>query len=216
MKKISLLAIVMFLGTLCSFAQNVNDVFNYKSEDQFVWLGVDFSHMKMIGDFAQFESAGEKTPEQIRDDYFPGWNMLLLNEAEKYDFKSIFRRKSMFISVEEIMEKNSLADVSEMFSYNAPNYTKENIQKFVNELKLEGKEGVGVLLVAECLNKVKAEGVFHVVAVNMKTKEVLFSERLTGAARGFGLKNYWAGSMYKVISIAKGQFPKWRKQHIVD
>ena len=77
----------------------------------------------------------------------------------------------------------------------------------------EGKKGVGVFFLAESLNKNTREGCFHFIAMDMKTKELLIHERLLGKPKGFGLRNYWAGSIYSVIKkIKKKRYKVWMKQ----
>jgi hypothetical protein len=44
----------------------------------------------------------------------------------------------------------------------------------------------------------------------MKTKELLIHERLKEKPSGFGLRNYWAGSIYRVIKeIKKNCYNVW-------
>jgi hypothetical protein len=66
----------------------------------------------------------------------------------------------------------------------------------------------------ESLNKLIEEGSFWVTFVNMGTKEVLFTERLTAPPSGFGMRNFWAGSVNGVLAkIKKKEFENWRKKH---
>ena len=48
----------------------------------------------------------------------------------------------------------------------------------------------------------------------MGSKEVLFTERLTAPPSGFGMRNFWAGSVNGVLAkIKKKEFENWRKKH---
>jgi hypothetical protein len=82
----------------------------------------------------------------------------------------------------------------------------------VNQYNLEGRDGIGVVFIAESLNKSYKEAYFHFVAINMKTGEVLFHQRLRGEPSGFGLRNYWANSVYRVINDIKlYYYVRWKE-----
>ena len=100
-----------------------------------------------------------------------------------------------------------------MESYNTPNYSKKDIETFVSLYDTKEKSGIGILFLAESLNKSMKEAYYHFVAIDMKTKEILFHERLRGKPKGFGLRNYWAGSIYSVIKEIKNEWYKvWINQ----
>lgn len=211
MKKLIIL-IVSLLSVVFAHSQTTRDLFS-PADVQISWLGVDFSHVKLIGDFSQFGGAGEKDPVQIRDEYFPAWNRLFLNEPDKYDIKGMLRNDNIVYDIDMIFEINSIAPTGDMISYNAPDYSVDDIEAFVSVYDTEDKGGIGVLFLAECLNKIKKEAYFHFVAISMKTKEILLHERFIEKPRGFGLRNYWAGAIYKVIKEIKNKrYETWEKQ----
>lgn len=211
MKKLVLVFGLLFLA-LGSKAQTASDLFR-QNDIPVSWLGIDFSHVKLIGNFAEFFNAGEKSSQQIRDFYFPRWNMIILTEPEKYDIKGMLRKSEVYYDIEMIEEVNAQAPLEEMESYNTLKLTDDNVQDFINQYNLEGKEGIGVLFIAECLNKNAAEAWFHFVAINMKTKKVLLHERLRGEPEGFGLRNYWANSVYRIINDIKYfYFMDWKRK----
>jgi hypothetical protein len=50
--------------------------------------------------------------------------------------------------------------------------------------------------------------------INMDSKEVLFSERMADACPRFGMRNFWAGCVYGIITkMEKKEFEMWRKKH---
>lgn len=210
MKKLVLIALLA-VSTPKGYTQTVEDIFN-PNDIKVSWLGIDFSHVKLIGDFSQFFGAGLKSTNQIKDEYFVGWNTIIMNEPKKYDIKSMLRKGDIFYDVDMIMGLNAKAPLETIESYNTPKYTKENIKGFVDAYNLESKEGLGVLFIAECLNKNAAEGIFHFLIINMKTKEILVEKRMSSVPSGFGLRNYWAASIYKIIKdIKDNQYPTWKK-----
>ena len=196
-----------------SHAQTAAQLFK-SSDVRVTWLGVDFSNVRLVGDFSQFHGAGWKSPNQLRDQYFPSWNWLIMREPRKYDVKGMMRKPDMAFDLDMIMERNAKAKLEDMETYTAPVYTKEQIEGFVADYKLKGKEGIGIVLIAECLNKMGEEAYYHFVAFNMKTKQVLVHERIRSEPMGFGLKNYWAGSIARAIKdIRNIYYPRWRDKY---
>ena len=208
-----LLFITLTLFTVQIQAQEAKDLFRV-SEYKISWLGIDFSHVKLIGGFTQFSGAGKQSVVDVRDDFFPSWNNLVLAEPDKYDLKGMLRKGDVFFDIGMIMNINSNCAVEEMEDYNTPNYTIENIEQFVNLYPIENKAGIGVLMIAESLNKNAQEAHFHFVVINMSTKEILIHERLRGEPTGFGLKNYWAGSIYRIMKdIRDSHYQKWKSKY---
>ena len=211
MKRIAVVLILLNVFTASS--QKVDDLFQL-SDVKISWLGIDFSHVKLIGDFAQFFKAGEKSPLEIRNNYFPAWNEIILKEQDKYDLTGMLRKDSIYFDLEMIMKKNGETPLEILEAYDSPNYTMDDIKSFVNEYKLVNTEGIGIIFIAESMDKYKEEAYFHFVAIDLKTKTILLHERLRGEPSGFGLRNYWAGAIHEVIcDIEKKYYRKWKRQY---
>jgi len=211
MKKLYLLFLLLPC-TVYGYSQSVEDIFQ-QSDVKVSWLGVDFSHVKLIGNFAEFFEAGEKSSWQIRDIYFPSWNGIILSEPDKYDIRGMLRKPNIWYDIDMIGEINAQANVDDMESYNNYKFTDDDIQSFVSQYNLKDKEGIGVLFIAECLNKNALEAYYHFVAISMPTGDILFHERLRGEPNGFGLRNYWANSIYHVIkNIRDYYYFNWKER----
>lgn len=196
-----------------SFSQTPSDVFNPGSQS-FYWLGIDFSHVKTIGDFTQFGEAGAVDAYQIKTQYFPSWNNLVLSEPEKFDIKGMFKLDNLENDIEMIAKINAETNTSEMQASSSPNYTEDNIKSFVSSYNTSGKSGIGLVFIAEALDKNTPEGWFHVVAINMGTKDVLVWERVKAKPAGFGVRNYWAGAVAAIIKEAKKSYYKsWKAKY---
>jgi hypothetical protein len=207
MKKLMILFVMLSQSVFC---QQASDLF--KSTDiQYTWLGIDYSHVKLIGEFTEISSAGEKTAVQIKKTYFPAWNNLIVNEPKKYDIAGMLRKEKIGYDIDMINEINEKTAVEEMETTKTPEYTKDDIEKFVKGYNPKQKNGIGLLFVAETLNKAKEEAYYHFVAIDLKTNKVLIHDRLRGQPGGFGLRNYWAGSVYNVIKdINKSRYKAWK------
>ena len=199
-------------------SQEAKDLFR-ASDVQFYWLGVDFSHVKLIGDFAEFISAGDKNAVEIRNRYFPKWNNLILAEPSKYDIKGMLRKGELVYEIGMISNLNANAPIEDMEAYNNPKYSRDDIAKWVEsypteEVSVSTNKAIGIVFIAEALNKSSVEAYYHFVAMNLNTKEILIHDRLRGEPAGFGLRNYWAGSIYKVIKIIeKTKYKSWKAKY---
>jgi hypothetical protein len=204
----------LFMAIATSHGQTIEDLFR-KSDVEITWLGVDFSHVKLIGDFSQFAGVGEKSDRQIKRVYFPAWNHLILDEPEKYDIKGMMRKEEINIDIEMIMAINSKTDVSKLESYNAPRYTSDSIARFVSDYDLPQKTGISLVMIASSLNKGSEVAYFHFVAIRNSDKKILLQEKLKGKPGGIGLKNYWAGSIARIIiDIKENKYKKWKAEYL--
>jgi hypothetical protein len=213
MKKTLLLSLVLLISTFSVQGQNISDLFS-KSDTKIYWLGIDFSHVKLIGDFTQFAEAGSVGAVTIKNKYFSGWNDLILNESKKYDIVGMFRKPNIYFQTNGISTINSNSETESMEADTEPNYKKEDIQSFIKSYDFGAKDGIGLLFVAESLNKRTESGKYHFVAINLTNNEILLHDVFVGKAGGFGLRNYWARSYYEVINEIRDQkYKAWKKTH---
>lgn len=193
-------------------AQTVKDIFS-SNDIQFSWLGIDYSHVKLIGDFSQYGGAGQKNAIQVRDTYFASWNQLVLNEPQKFDIKGMVN-KDIYNDIDMVKALNAKTDPDKMEAANPPAYTSDDIKNFVKSYSVEDKKGIGIVFIAECLNKGLDEAFYHVVFISMPSKEVLLSEKILGKPAGVGLRNFWAGSVFNVIKKIKTEYYRsWKSKY---
>ena len=199
MKKI-ILFLVLLPASVAVHAQTAKDIFT-TTNYTYTWLGIDYSQVKLIGDFSQFQEVGGVSPARLKNTYFPAWNNLVLNERTKYD-------------ITEVTTKNAEAPLEELEAVNAPFFNEEKIKSIVNGYSFKDKSGVGILFVAESLSKSSEEAYYHVVLINLSTKEILIQDRLKGEPGGIGLRNYWASTVYRAMqSIEKTQYKAWKSKY---
>lgn len=212
MSKLFSLIILCLFVQISLYGQDLSDLFK-KSDTKITYLGIDYSHVKLIGTFSQFAEAGETGPILIKNKYFDGWNDLVLREQAKYDVKGIFRKENIDFQISDIHDQNMKAITEEMESSKTPNYTEDQIKNFVKEIKFSTKEGFGVMFLCESLNKNQNVGIFHFVIINLNTNEVLLQSKLEGKAAGIGLRNFWAKPIFEVIvQLRDKKYKEWKKQ----
>jgi hypothetical protein len=207
------LGLALISLSLPTFSQSASDVFS-KSDQQFYWLGIDFSHVKLIGAFNQFSDAGTISASEIKDKFFPAWNDLVLNERTKYDFAGMFRKSNMLVDTYAVERANDEANVDDMESQNQYTHTDAEIQSFVSKYDIKSMKGIGILFFADFLDKSTDVAQYHVLAIDLQTKKVLLNETLRGKPGGFGLRNYWARSFYEVMNqVREDKYPLWKKKY---
>ncbi len=213
MKKSILLFLALFHLITTGYSQTIKDLF-IKSPTPIYWLGIDFSHVKLIGEFSQFSEWGEAGAGIIKNKYFPAWNELIIKEYTKYDVGTMLRKENISLKIKTITAINENAPIEEMEDLSDPDYTDADIRAWVSGYNFDVKEGIGILFLAESLNKLREYGKYHVLAINMSTKEVLLHEVIKGKSGGFGLRNYWARSFCEVMNeIRDYRYRDWKKKY---
>ncbi|ATL47591.1 hypothetical protein COR50_10665 [Chitinophaga caeni] len=174
------------------------------------WIGVDYSQAKLIND-------GTRNADDFVDKYFQQINELVINEPKNYKVIEAFGQSELDADLSYVNKVNAKADPAKLHSSNLKDYsrfTEADIQKAVKEFNFNGKKGYGVVFIVEAMNKTGKKTSVWVTGVDMGSKKVLFTERMLGDARGFGNRNYWAGSIADILKdINKKQFKAWRSKY---
>ena len=192
-------------------AQKSTSVFEAKT---LTWYGLDFSHAKMVGQFAQFKDAGQKGGESIKNTYFNAWNNVIKAEPDKYELNKFLHTDKVNLELEKVNNINSKVDDSQLMSMQATEnkFSSEQIQKMIRKYANTG-QGIGVVFLVEKFDKFENQGYVQVVYFDEKNGEVLFSDRLNGKSGGFGIKNYWIKSIYNIFKdIENSKWRKWKKK----
>jgi hypothetical protein len=204
--------IVSLLTIFSGFSQTVKDIFNPST--QITWFGIDYSHSKIIGSVGSFGGKSPISAQELRDNYYPAWNHLILDEPEKFNLQRMIHRSSVTKDLTVIKHLNAVTSLDSIEAPVTPYYTPTEIQHFISTYPIEGKTGIGLVFITESMNKISDEAIYHVVFFNIQTKEILLQERLKGASGGIGLRNYWANSYAKVMGyIREDAYYKWQKQY---
>ena len=201
------------LAFICSSqAQTIQDIFN--PNIPVTWFGIDYSHVKIVGTINEFGGKTPVTSTELHDKYYGEWNQLILDEPEKYNIAKMIRRPGVVKDIKMITALNAASSMDSIEAAATPYYTREQIQEFVSAYPIENKKGIGLVFIAECMNKSYGGAYYHVVFFKMDTKEILLQDRMQGTVMGVGLRNYWAGSYLSVIDYVKDdRFPQWKKRY---
>jgi hypothetical protein len=183
MKKIFALAIAMLSLSALHAQPNVGYTVN--------WYGVDFSKAKA---FAASEAGWEFK------DAFDRINTLVIAEWNKYNPGRFLDKDIAIRDISPTSRVNRDMDSAEITSTSSGYYiSKDEVAEMVKLYQLKETEGTGLVVIGELLDKSTYMGTFIVVYFDIATREVLHGEGMTGKAHGFGLRNYWAGSLLEAM-----------------
>lgn len=195
MKKI-ILAVAFFLLPGFAFTQGADMVRNSSSV---TWFGLDYSEAYFIG------SEGFTDPGQIKDRYFKSWNHLIQQEPEKYTIGKFYRKSNVEYDLSAVMKRNEGVDIYKRIvddHSQAVKLNEEKIREMISEYEYDyGDQGLGLVFIVESYDKVLVKATYWVTFFDMSTREVLQTRRMTAEPGGFGIRNYWASTYYKVMKL---------------
>jgi hypothetical protein len=171
-----------------SFSQEYQKVSDIK---KVIWLGVDFTAAKF--------TLVTEDPAVIVNQYLKAINVLIISEREKFNIRSLFKVDEVSNNIELVIAFNQQIDPSALVIYDDYKLDMDQVKDVIKKYDVEDKSGVGLIFVAENLNKVSQTGSYYVCFFDLSTKEIIDCKRMTGAVSGIGFRNYWACSIYNVM-----------------
>ncbi len=183
------LILFLFLSTsLFCFGQGKSAL---KDVQSIKFYGVDYSQVKVFG--------ADESPLRFKD-AFRRINELFITEAKKYNVGKQLRKEVTEISLDAVNQVNRNISESELMTTKTEySLNKEQIKAAIEALPIQKTTGVGMVFVAQFLDKSKNRGTYKVVFFNTETKEIIEEWITEGKAGGFGLRNYWAGSIHNAL-----------------
>lgn len=178
MKRIVFLMLCIF-SYVVAMGQHANQHYVY---------GVDYTHAKAF--------AVSDSPEQLAE-AFQAINSLLLTEGKKYDFSRMLGVRYS-LDIEPTQKLNAASNYPGLIVYKEE-MPELDCAEIVRGYELSQTEGTGVVFIAKMLNKARAETTFEVVIFDVATREISVQQEVTAKAGGFGLRNYWAKSLFNVL-----------------
>lgn len=210
MKTIRTILFSALLFPLLAQAQSAADIFS-TSKTVMTYIGLDFSRVQLVG------PSGFNDPQAIKEEYFDKWNNLVLEESDKYDLKRAFLKERMDFNLNPVQERNDQVDFANLvINQTAPTLNAAQLQDMVNQYDLNGiSNPISLVFIVESLDKVAELGTFHVVFLNTQTKQIIFTDKVTGEPSGFGFRNYWAGAFYDALKAIKSKkWNQWKKKSV--
>jgi hypothetical protein len=208
------LFIILLLGvSVSTIAQKKYSAKDLFTENTIVWYGIDYSKSRFVGSFAQFQDAGTIDGSTLKNKYFPGWNNLVLNERKKYDLARFFKKESVYYDLTPVEKVNETTDADKLMQNNDYTLSESEISAMINKYKGgDKKEGIGVVFITESYNRAAESASYYVVVFDIASKKVLITDKFKEKPGGFGIKNYWASTILKVMEDASKNYDKWKSK----
>ncbi|HEX2394663.1 MAG TPA: hypothetical protein VHI78_04915 [Bacteroidales bacterium] len=183
------MALMLCLNYL-TFSQDIEKA---KNEPVITWYGIDFTKAKF--------TLVTEDPSVIVNQYLKAINQLVQMEPEKFDLKKWFNKTETSVDLAKVTEQNSKINPETIVSNEAQTITQDDVKGVVAKYKNSGKSGLGLLFVAENLNKAQETGSYYVVFFNQDNGQIVDSRRFEVKASGIGFRNYWASTVYNIMKI---------------
>lgn len=177
-----LYAIVISLLPLTASSQGI---------DKLVWFGIDFSASKFI--------LVTESPSDIINRYLPAINNVVITEPEKYDLRKFFMAKEVVPDIEAVTKNNASIDPATLVVNTNQVMADGTPAAMIKKYETGQKDGTGLVFIAENLNKVDEKATFNVCLFDIASREIIELKKMTGTVGGFGFRNYWVSSVYKVM-----------------
>lgn len=209
-----LFTFLLLVSAVSSFSQTLKEFFGNKAT-QLTYLGIDYTKNLVIND-------GDANTADITGRLYSAMNDLVIKEqySKNYDIGRAFGRKNAInIDSNAVNANNKKIDSKIILSSRKLDFKRlkeADIKNCVEALPLEGKEGIGLIFIMEGMKKMagKGYGAVWITLINMKTKEVLMTERDEHEADGFGFRNYWVSVIRRTImEIDWSKYKDWKKKY---
>lgn len=165
-----------------------------EARDTVYVYGVDYSQVRVLGT-DESETRFVQAFLEIND--------LFLNQPEKYDCGRMIRGSAIVVDVEPVCRRIASADYSDLRPRRRGETPAIDEAAVVAGYDLAETHGVGIVFIAEVLDKGKGIGIYRVVRFDTATRKVIDSRRVETKAGGFGLRNYWANTVYLAIRAVR-------------
>ena len=208
MKRTFQSALLLTILSFCTknlSAQTFQDFF--KPETNVTWLGIDFTDVKVMGHT-------DMELEDLVARQFQGINELVLAEPKKFDLPKAFHKESVASDLSLVKAKNKGISDSQIKSDNDADlarFSNATIDKMVKSYDFGSKKGIGVIFFMEGMSKKKERSYIWVTFIDMGSKKVLYTERMEEKVGGFGLRNYYAKSIYEALEDIEKKYKDWKK-----
>lgn len=174
-------------------------------------MGIDFSNTRYYGPSFTVDQREMKG-------LFTKIDELLVAESGKYDIASALHRKGGTKYAIHIAESvNQQIDSSAIvMPSGVPPRPAFKVQTIIDQVTRytypAGSTGIGLVFVAEEIDKLQEQTVFWVAFVDLSTKKMLYTEKMAGSGSGIGFRNHWAHSFNDGIKTMKSHYGQWKKR----
>ncbi|MBK7572667.1 MAG: hypothetical protein IPI10_13965 [Bacteroidetes bacterium] len=73
------------------------------------------------------------------------------------------------------------------------------VEKIAKGYNFNDKKGYGIVFLVENLDKTSLNASMYITILDLETKNILLTKRMTAKPGGFGFRNYWANTIYEIL-----------------
>ena len=160
------------------------------------FYGIDFSKGRVYGAVDE--------PEKLRK-AFGDINMLFITEPEKYNVAKFVGKPMNDIRIDAVTNMNDTIPLDSIKTVvKGHTISDSTIAQTVKDLCIVSyNHGTGLVMIMETLDKPGELGTFVFVLFDIDTRNVISHWTLSGTPAGFGVRNYWAHSVYEALEKVK-------------
>lgn len=173
------------------------------------WLGADFSHVKIVGNL-------DCTAARFATEIVPAINDVVVMEPKKYDFAKYLNKAAFFADNSAVSKSNAAIKPDDMLQDTTVELKESDISNIVEKYDLKSKEGIGVVFIYESVSKTHLQAVIYLTYLKMPEGKLIFSKKVTAKPGGFGLRNYWAATIFNVLRDYREVYhDQWKSEYAV-
>ena len=161
-----------------------------------IFYGIDFSKGRVYGAVDE--------PEKLRK-AFGDINMLFITEPEKYNVAKFVGKPMNDIRIDAVTNMNDTIPLDSIKTVvKGHTISDSTIAQTVKDLSIVSyNHGMGLVMIMETLDKPGELGTVVFVLFDIDTRNVISHWTLSGTPAGFGVRNYWAHSVYEALEKVK-------------
>jgi hypothetical protein len=165
-----------------------------KSTPEIVWLGIDFSRVKFVG------PAGFNDVHSILSTQVHGMNDVVIKETAKFDFSKLLRKRPRY-KAEQVYQHNMNISPEGIVLVTDPGNRMDGstVQQVVDECKFPQENAIGMMFVAETLDKNQSAAFVWVAFVDLACSKVIATSKYAGRAGGLSFRNFWVNSFFDIL-----------------
>ncbi len=175
-----------------------------QEDAELAWLGMDFTRAEFID--------VKPTPSELKNEYIPRWNGLLVLEWYKFDIEEYFAPNNVKVRFKKTLERNWEIDTSDLKKGSddaVKKLTWNDVEEIASAYEGYTDKALGLLFVVERFDKDRNFAVIWVSFLDLQEGDLIVTGRMTGKPGGGGVVEYWGEAVFEVIELTPHELDDW-------
>ncbi len=161
---------------------------------EIVWLGIDFTRVKFVG------PAGFNDIHSILAVQTHGMNDVVIKESKKFDFVKFLRKRPRYKAEQVYQHNMNISPEGIVLVSDTGNRVDGAVvQQVVDECKFQQEDAIGLMFVAETLDKNQVAAFAWVAFVDLNSGKVIATSKYAGRAGGLSFRNFWVNAFFDIL-----------------